>query len=80
MKHYLVFIPHFLFAFCLTGCCPEPETVKKQSEDLPSWIKARVIKIEECEYWYGTGGNIVVLTHKGNCNNPIHIYNGENNE
>lgn len=36
-----------------------------------------VIIIDDCEYLYGyVGGNGgYVLCHKGNCNNPAHIYN-----
>lgn len=31
-----------------------------------------VVIIDECEYLYGPWGNGNVLTHKGNCKNPIH--------
>ena len=30
------------------------------------------IIIEDCQYLYGDWANATVLTHKGNCNNPIH--------
>lgn len=32
----------------------------------------RVIIIDSCQYLWGTDGHADVLTHKGNCNNPIH--------
>ena len=32
-----------------------------------------VVVIDSCEYFYGPWGNATVLTHKGNCKNPIHI-------
>ena len=38
------------------------------------------ITIEGCQYLYGEWGNATVLTHKGNCNNPIHIHNGGSHE
>lgn len=31
-----------------------------------------LITIDGCQYLYGAWGNATVLTHKGNCNNPIH--------
>lgn len=30
------------------------------------------ITIEDCQYLYGPWGNSSILTHKGNCKNPIH--------
>lgn len=32
----------------------------------------QVVVIDSCEYFFGDWGNGTVLTHKGNCNNPIH--------
>lgn len=34
-----------------------------------------IVVIDNCEYLYGEWGNATVLTHKGNCNNPIHKHN-----
>jgi len=31
--------------------------------------------VDGCEYLYRTKGHIGFMAHKGNCNNPIHIYN-----
>jgi len=38
-----------------------------------------IIIMDGCEYIYGNIGSNggYVLCHKGNCNNPIHIYNQE---
>jgi hypothetical protein len=42
-------------------------------------IRLKIVVIDNCEYLYrGTGG--AVLTHKGNCNNPIHKHNGGQDE
>lgn len=35
----------------------------------------QVIKIDGCQYLFGDWGNATTLTHKGNCNNPIHSLN-----
>lgn len=32
----------------------------------------QIIDIDGCQYLYGDWYNSTVLTHKGNCNNPIH--------
>lgn len=31
-----------------------------------------IIKIDSCQYLFGDWGNATVLTHKGDCTNPIH--------
>jgi len=38
------------------------------------------VTVEGCQYLYGAWGNATVLTHKGNCNNPIHQHNGGQHE
>lgn len=38
------------------------------------------VTIDGCQYLYGVWGHATVLTHKGNCNNPIHIHNGGKDE
>ena len=76
---------------CLGGCSfegelkierKETETTSKQFKihSPPGWRKLEIIVIDDCEYLYGyVGGNGgYVLCHKGNCNNPIHVYNKEN--
>lgn len=37
----------------------------------------QTIEIEGCKYLYGDWRNATVLTHKGNCNNPIHKLKSE---
>ena len=32
-----------------------------------------VVTIDNCQYLYGAWGNATVLTHKGNCNNTVHL-------
>ena len=32
----------------------------------------KIVKIDGCQYLLGDWGHATVLTHKGNCNNPIH--------
>ena len=32
----------------------------------------KIVKIDGCQYLLGDWGYATVLTHKGNCNNPIH--------
>lgn len=34
----------------------------------------KIVILDSCEYFYGNWGNATVLTHKGNCSNPIHKY------
>ena len=31
-----------------------------------------IITIDKCQYLFGDWGSASILTHKGNCNNPIH--------
>lgn len=31
-----------------------------------------IVVIDGCQYLYGPWSSSAVLTHKGNCNNPIH--------
>ena len=31
-----------------------------------------IIIVDRCQYLFGDWGNRTVLTHKGNCNNPVH--------
>ena len=35
-------------------------------------VQLEVVILDSCEYFYGPWGNATVLTHKGNCKNPIH--------
>ena len=31
-----------------------------------------IVEIDNCQYIFGDWGYATILTHKGNCNNPIH--------
>jgi hypothetical protein len=61
------------------NCQSQTETIKEEKIIYPYGLRLESVKIDGCEYWYGRNGGIdsTVLTHKGNCSNPIHIYNGE---
>jgi len=45
---------------------------QKTSYKLDGGQSIEILIIESCEYIYGPWGNATVLTHKGNCKNPIH--------
>lgn len=43
---------------------------------LDGCVKYEVVMIDNCQYIVtGTSGYGFSITHKGNCNNPMHIYN-----
>lgn len=59
-----------LLAFC-SGCGREDTAKAKEPTD--NIVKFKIVIIDGCQYFnwidrYGYGS----LTHKGNCNNPIH--------
>jgi hypothetical protein len=59
----------------ISGC--EESNVKKIEKQKTSYKldggrSIEILIIESCEYIYGPWGNATVLTHKGNCKNPIH--------
>lgn len=77
------FIPS-AFAFFLVSCGVDVETGPKAGK--PEYEtgksvnrggqKFEVIQIDGCEYIYhAIFSREGLLTHKGNCKNPIHIYN-----
>jgi hypothetical protein len=49
----------------------------KTSVQLGHTVPLKVIKIDGCQYLYGDWGTATTLTHKGNCNNPIHTLKSE---
>lgn len=54
--------------------CHEPNVKTERTEYV---IRAdhnplTIVTVDGCEYLFGDWGNATVLTHKGNCNNPIH--------
>lgn len=38
------------------------------------------LQVDGCTYLFKEHDRGAIFTHKGNCNNPIHIHNGGNNE
>lgn len=54
--------------------CDDQNTVstKETEVDFGYMSNLEIVKIEGCEYFYGDWSNATVLTHKGNCSNPIH--------
>jgi hypothetical protein len=70
-------IPTLLMCLTLTSCFNEQEKPKPKPEIVsnakPSGMQFEVIKIDGCEYIsYGLRFDYGLLTHKGNCSNPIH--------
>ena len=54
--------------------CTEPNVEKKSTEYVVSSVNSplKILNIDSCQYLFGEWGNATVLTHKGNCDNPIH--------
>ena len=48
---------------------PQSNTTYKVGEH---FTPLEIVVIDSCEYLYGEWGYATVLTHKGNCKNPIH--------
>lgn len=70
MRALLVIIAiFFLAAQCQDEAIGQPE---------PKIPDFKTVKIDSCQYLFyergneGYGGYVIVLTHKGNCNNSIH--------
>lgn len=65
-------LPTLALLLCLTGCDVGPAPASLY----PHEPHRDTIVIEGCEYLECKGGNHTTstysLTHKGNCNNPIH--------
>jgi hypothetical protein len=65
----------------------QSDTVNKVSsaEALTAAVNSKIvgkivaIEVEGCEYLYAfnPGNGFNVFTHKGNCKNPVHLYNKE---
>lgn len=65
-----------LFSFFLVSCKETNVDIKNteyviQYGDNP----LRVVTLDGCEYIYGGTGQSQMITHKGNCSNPIHYEN-----
>jgi len=59
----------------LVSCkSPEPNVPKtKTTYQIDNELNPiKMVVIDSCEYLYAPWGNATVLTHKGNCKNPIH--------
>lgn len=55
----------------------EEVPVASQNKAIPKYI---IVEIEGCEYFsFISSHNFKHITHKGNCKNPIHIYNTSKN-
>lgn len=80
-----------LFLFLLVSCEPvsdKSETTPSilQTENLINKMDIHdleILEIENCEYIFykkglGTNKGFGFMAHKGNCKNPIHIYNNLN--
>lgn len=61
----------FIFALSLSSCENEPFNQPKVQDPLKGYT---IVVIDECEYLCAGSiySNYAVLTHKGNCSNPIH--------
>lgn len=67
---FLIFIVTLLLIF---GCNNPHPTDTKEGEVGPYMI----IRMDGCEYFHRKIGYSRELSHKGNCDNPIHIYSSE---
>jgi hypothetical protein len=54
------------FVICLSSCTEGGKTTIKNRDDF------NILIFEDCEYIYNIYSGYKSLTHKGNCNNPIH--------
>ena len=67
---------------CMMGCGDQSGNVEVNPTDyvMDTYHPLQIVELNGCQYFYGPWGNATVLTHKGDCNNPIHIHNGGNHE
>lgn len=65
---------YLLLVMILLVSCYHPNVEKKSTTYViePTHSPLEVILIDSCQYLYGYWGSTIVLTHKGNCSNPIH--------
>lgn len=58
-----------LAALALCGC----DEKSKEQGVIESMKSVRVVRYDGCQYLvYHIGTNVGTMTHKGNCDNPIH--------
>lgn len=65
---------YLLLVMILLVSCDQPNVEKKSTTYIlePGYPPLQVMLIDSCQYLYGAWGNATVLTHKGDCTNPIH--------
>ena len=65
---------YLLLVMILLVSCHQPTVEKKPTTYIlePGYPPLQVMLIDSCQYLYGAWGNATVLTHKGDCTNPIH--------
>ena len=56
----------------ITSCSQQNVERKETTYNIGAHDPLGLIVVDGCQYLYGDWGNATVLTHKGNCNNPIH--------
>ena len=58
----------------MMSSCTETNIDKVKTEYIiyDGFNPIEVVIIDSCQYLFAIGGSRVVLTHKGNCNNPVH--------
>jgi hypothetical protein len=56
----------------LISCTERNVNIQKTEYVVWDEHKLYIAVVDSCEYLYGPWGNATVLTHKGNCKNPIH--------
>jgi len=73
MKHLIYLL--LIAATCFIGCSGGVEPPYKKAKLRHGNAYFKEITIDTCQYIYDANINLsvpAVLTHKGNCNNPIH--------
>ena len=58
----------------MMGSCVQPNVKTENTKYVlfTGHNPLQIIVIDSCQYLLGDWGNATVLTHKGNCSNPIH--------
>jgi hypothetical protein len=78
MKNFLLYLGYFFCGLAIIGVgitgylvfSNSKKHVKSTKEKYKDRIE--VITVDSCEYVFGPWGSGAILTHKGNCKNPIH--------
>jgi len=71
MKHLIYLL--LIAATCFIGCSYDNGNDKSIKGEINGLYDLKVIIIDGCEYFkYRTYMGYLSITHKGNCNNPIH--------